>query len=111
MEVNTLKRKLKAEEDEHKALNTLWEVINKLKRSINYRRHRLAYTYDFGVRLTIFWAILFLRPTIVVNFLTIRQICGISGKFSVPADILIMLSSYISRLIETRKKYILMQEI
>ena len=26
MEVNTLKRKLKAEEDEHKALNTLWEV-------------------------------------------------------------------------------------
>ena len=30
MEVNTLKRKLTAEEDEHKALNTLWEVINKL---------------------------------------------------------------------------------
>jgi hypothetical protein len=60
MEVNTLKRKLKAEEDEHKALNTLWEVINKLKHSINYRRHRLAYPYDFGVRLTIFWAIL--RP-------------------------------------------------
>ncbi|XP_063410496.1 nucleoprotein TPR-like isoform X2 [Mytilus trossulus] len=33
MEVNTLKRKLKAEEDEHRALNTLWEKQTKSLRS------------------------------------------------------------------------------
>ena len=43
----------------------------------NCTLNRLAYPYNFGVRLS--YAL-----TIVVNFLTILQICSISGKFSVP---------------------------
>lgn len=37
MEVNTLKRKLKAEEDEHGALNTLWEVFNVFYLQVKHR--------------------------------------------------------------------------
>ena len=57
----------------------------------NCTLNRLAYPYNFGVRLS--YAL-----TIVVNFLTIRQICGISRKFSVPVRHFIAVPYIIDRI-------------
>ena len=51
MEVSTLKRKLRAEEDEHKALNSLWEVIIhgnfSFKYGSKYISERLKFSHSF----------------------------------------------------------------